>query len=123
MALSDAKVCCSDLERQLEDGMAELEMSWQKTSQDGELEQQEKRKLISKLSEIEEELARTNKQLEDVWAAKKAQEEKLRTTNEIVEEQVSVVCFVLSNYSCKCEHCVANANIVCFLYEKGTENA
>jgi len=123
MALSDAKVRCSDLERQLEDARANLEMSWLKISQDGELEQQEKKKFTSKLLEVEQELARKNKQLEDVRAAKKTQEEELRTTNEIVEEQVSVVCFFQSNYSCQCEHCVANANIVCVLYVKGTENA
>ena len=68
MALSDAKVRCSDVERQLEDVRAELEMRWLKTSQECELEKQEKKKLTSKLLEIEEELARTNEQLEDVRA-------------------------------------------------------
>ena len=66
MALSAANVRCSDLERQLENVRAELVMQKLKTSQDGELEKREE-KLPSHL-QLEAELTRTNKQLEDVKA-------------------------------------------------------
>jgi hypothetical protein len=114
----------ADLEMQLEDVEGQL----QEVCNSSALAKQEKEELKMKVLKIEEELAGA------VFV------------HGIVEEQVSVVCpclpkdptwhysflgssipymlpFLQSDYRCKCEHRVPNANTVSALYVKGTEHA